>query len=269
MKTIIVAVDFSRESDNSLRYAAGLAKKMGGRIVLFNSFNLPIHIANSYLPASSLKHLEDENKKLLKEKCEWLCNTFTVEAIYESGFLLEVVDELEKLFRKYAADLIIMGMASESVAQDLFGNTTTSAIMKLSFPVLAVPEGAEFTGMNNILFAYDGIEMKQDIIPKKIKEIAQSFEANVEVFHVKKPTEASVPAEVLGEDLKGEKYVYKEVESRDIIKEIETEMKQINADMLIMVPRKYGFWESLIHRSKTRVMASGSDVPVLSLPVSE
>jgi hypothetical protein len=34
-----------------------------------------------------------------------------------------------------------------------------------------------------------------------------------------------------------------------------------------MMPNKYGFWGSLIHRSKTRIMASGSEIPLMSLPL--
>ncbi|HBI90470.1 MAG TPA: universal stress protein, partial [Sphingobacterium sp.] len=30
---------------------------------------------------------------------------------------------------------------------------------------------------------------------------------------------------------------------------------------------KYGFWSSLTHRSKTRMMASGLDVPLLTISI--
>lgn len=268
MGTIIVAVDFSKESNNYIGYAAALAKEMGNKLVLFNSYNLPIHIANTHLPASILINLEDENKKLLQGKCDWIQQNYSVEATYETGFLQEVVDELENLYRKFNADFIVMGMADKSVAQDLFGNTTTSAIMRLSFPVLAVPDGARFTGFKNVLFAYDGMEKEKFKILKKLDQLSHVFDSEVEIFHVEQSSGEGNSGDFTGESLKDAGYQYKEVQSNDVIKAIEKELKQIKADLLVMVPHKYGFWESLIHRSKTRLMASGSNVPVLSLPVS-
>lgn len=269
MKTIIVAVDFSRGSDNSVRYAAALARAAGSRIILFNSFTIPIHVANSLLSSKSIDNLEKENQKILKEKCEWLSQEYSIEVSYEAALLLDVTDQLEILYNKYEADFVVMGMGSDSVAQDLFGNNTTSAIMKLSFPVLAIPEGAEFEGIENILFAYDGLELGKNKIPKKIREWSHDLNARLEVFHVQELNKEVAVENVLAENFEDNGYEYKEVESSDIISEIEKEMKLIKADLLIMVPRKYGFWESLVHRSRTRLMASASDVPVLSFPVIE
>ncbi|MFV0572463.1 MAG: universal stress protein, partial [Xanthomarina gelatinilytica] len=69
------------------------------------------------------------------------------------------------------------------------------------------------------------------------------------------------------EGLSGIRYYFRNVASIQIIDAIHTEVKQMEADLLIMVPYKYGFWDSLVHRSKTRVMASESSVPLLSLPL--
>ena len=67
--------------------------------------------------------------------------------------------------------------------------------------------------------------------------------------------------------LQGTNYYYKNVASNVIIEAIQDEITQINADLLIMVPHKYGFWDSLVHISKTRKMASRSEIPLLSLPL--
>ncbi len=55
--------------------------------------------------------------------------------------------------------------------------------------------------------------------------------------------------------------------SNAVIKEIEDEIIEFNADLLIMVPKKCVFWESFVHRSKKRIMASGLDIPFLSIPI--
>lgn len=266
MKTLIVATDFSPESENALDYAAGFAKKTGARIVLFNSFTIPLHVANTMLPAEALDHLIEENQHLLKSKCEAVAKKFSIDVKYESELMVEVSEELKRLYQKYDADLIVMGMAGSSVAQDIFGNTTTSAIMKHSYPVLAIPEKVKFDRIKNILFAYDELKEGKQEISDKVKEIADFFSAKIEVFHVQSKTEEKCSRDIENE-FKGFKYEFKEVKSEEIITEIENEIKKLPADMLVMIPQKYNFWESLVHRSKTRMMASRSSVPVLSIPL--
>ncbi|MDT0644169.1 universal stress protein [Zunongwangia sp. F363] len=267
MKTIIVATDFSPEAENALSYAADFANKIEARVILFNSFTIPIHLGNSILPAEALNRLEEENTALLEEKCKWLEEEKHLEAHYESGLMLDVATELNRLFKKYKADLIIMGMAGKSVAQDIFGNTTTSAIMKHSYPVLAVPEEVGFSGINNIPFAYDKMKEGHHEISAKICELAEFFDSKVEVFHVQKLMEKKCERKRIEKEFTDANYDFKEVESDEIIEEIENEIKRWPADLLVMVPQKYNFWESLLHRSKTRMMASRSAVPVLSIPL--
>lgn len=266
MKTIIVATDFTPEAENALQYAANFAQKTGARIIIFNSFIIPSHFGNSLLPAEALRSLEEENNSLLKKKCHSLASQFGIEVHYESSLMAEVPDELEWLYHKYEADLIVMGMAGKTIEQDLFGNTTTSAIMKHSFPVLAIPAEVKFRGIKQILFAYDELKKEQQEITDKIKEIADFFNSRIEIFHVRRKSAVGVSRNIEGE-FEDSDYDFKEVESDEILKEIRAEIVKLPADMLVMIPQKYNFWESLVHRSKTRLMAADCSVPVLSIPL--
>ena len=170
MRTFIVATDFSPEAENALEYACAAAKDLYARVILFNSYSFPIHAANARLPASHIKELEEHNKDLLKERAAKLSHKWGIEVDYEYGLMLEVSDELDNLVAKHQGDLVVMGMAPRSLAQELFGNTTTSVIMKQKYPVLAVPLGATFGGLNKILFACEDINKIQ-------KEIRNGFSA--------------------------------------------------------------------------------------------
>ena len=104
--------------------------------------------------------------------------------------------------------------------------------------------------------------------------MALALKAEVEIFHVEKSvdqlkTEVNDTETVVAieEVLKDVPHYYKNVESDQVVRVIEEEIININADLLIMVPQKYGFLESLIHRSKTRLMASNNNVPLLSIPL--
>ncbi|SMC86393.1 universal stress protein [Pedobacter africanus] len=273
MMTIIVATDFSEVAENAVEYAAAIAKHSNARLILFNSFEMPVHAANTLLPASSIQKLLSDNEIRLIERAIALSLDYDIEVGHESA-LSFVEDELKALLLKYEASLVVLGMRTKSLEQDLWGNTTTSAIKQLKFPVLAVPLGARFEGARKVLFACDVLSGVSERVLAQIKELALSLNAEVEVFSVnevleelKPESENQLSTNAIDEALEGISYYYKNVKSYAVIAEIEKEIEIFGADMLIMVPKKYGFWASLIHRSKTRMMASGLHIPLLSIPI--
>lgn len=58
MMTIIAATDFSILAENAVEYAAAIAKHKNARLILFNSFVIPFHAANTLLPASGIQALQ-------------------------------------------------------------------------------------------------------------------------------------------------------------------------------------------------------------------
>lgn len=273
MKTLIVATDYSEEAENAAEYACAAAKHLNTNVVLFNSYNIPLHTSNARLPASIFNELLENNKQLLKKRASELSEKYAVKVDYESGFL-QLNEKLESLFLKYDAAMVVMGTASHSLGQELFGNTGTTTILKLNFPVLAVPIHATFKPVQKILFACDvlrGINIK---ILEDVKAFARIWGAEVELFHVQDKLRKLIDekkindqADQIDKSLEGIPHTYKPVESDAIIDEIKNEIKQINADLLIMVPQRYGFWKSLVHTSKTRIMASQSEIPILSIRI--
>jgi len=273
MITIIAATDFSDVAENALEYAAAAARQGNARLVLFNSFILPVHAANTLLPASSIQSLMDDNKKKLENRAAQLAEKYGIQVDFDTNFSF-VEDEMEAIIAKYDASVFVLGMAPKSLEQDLLGNTTTAAIKKMKFPVLAIPAGAEFKGIKKILFACDVLRGVPKTILSRIKDAAISLNAEVEVFNVSNAIEElqsdqpTLPADdAIGNGLDGVSYYYKNVKSNAVIKEIAREIKAIDADLLIMIPNKYGFWASLVHRSKTRLMASGLEIPLFSIPI--
>lgn len=273
MKTFIAATDFSKEADNAVDYACFAAAALGTDIVLFNAYHIPLHVSNARLSASVFKELLDNNKALLEKKAVELSQKYAIKVICETRFS-QVDDEIESLFAKYDAGMIIMGTAPDSLGQELFGNTTTTLIMQQKLPVLAVPPSVKFKPIRKILFAVDFLRGINVDILKLIKEYARAAAAEVEIFHVQNKLK-TIDEEIresatsnIDSNLEGIPHTYKSIESDRVIDEIKKEAKHINADLLIMVPQRYGFWKSIVHRSKTRVMASQTEIPLLSIPVN-
>lgn len=270
--TIIAATNFSTIAGNAVTYAAGLAKATGAKLILFNSFSLSVHSANSLITAESMQKQMDKAALRVQTLGEEIADLFkiSVESICSYSFL---EDELPAIIEQTNADLVVMGMAERSLEQDLLGNTTTSVIKSLNIPILAVPQNARFQNAKKILYACDTLSLSSIRRFTWIREVIGNLGSEIEFFSVDKKLDEirEEQGKVLlnssiGNNFEDVKYIYKNVRSNAVIDEIKKEIKNFEADILVMVPQKYGFWDSLIHRSKTRIMAAGLDIPLLSIP---
>ena len=140
-----------------------------------------------------------------------------------------------------------------------------------NFPVLAIPVNAKFSGIHKILFACDILQNIPLRTLAKLRRAAIQLKSEVTVFYVEKKINElkseNKAFENIEKGLENVTYFYKKVNSDAVIKAIEKEIEKSSFDLLVMMPKKYGFWESIVHRSKTRVMASGINIPLLSIPI--
>ena len=270
--TIIAATNFSAIANNAVTYAAGLAKSANASLILFNSFQLDIHSANSHISAEAMQKQLDKASDRLKTLGRDIAGAFNIEvSCFCSYSFLE--DELSSLIKLHNAELVVMGMAERSFEQELMGNSTTSVIKNLNTPVLAVPLNARFQNIKKILYACDTLSFSSIKRFSWLRSIVGNLGAEVEFFSVdaklddlKQEQDRLLLSSTLEEEFQQVKYLYKTVKSNAVINEIKKEINIYNADILVMVPQKYGFWDSLVHKSKTRIMAAGLDIPLLSFP---
>ena len=266
MKKIIVASDSSIEADNALAYAAKAAVEKDYELILFSLQNFSIHVLNARLPPNSLdSHLQAKEKQLRK-KAEMVAKEFGIKVTpyFTTGIFFE---EMERCIAETDADMLVMGMAEKSVEQDMLGNTTTAAISKLKIPVMAIPLGVTYKGIKTIVFACDIERGVHKQVLEKVHKIVRSFGAEMDIFNVTTAVDelSESNKQSIDESMSGVNYYYNDVVSEDVIQAIRDEVVAKKADILIMIPYKYGFWSSLVHKSKTRVMASGSNIPLLSI----
>jgi len=273
MITILVATDFSPIADNAVEYAAAIAKQVKAKLILFNAFVLPVHASNALISASAVQDLLDDDEARLKERASLIASAYDINVVHEFRFS-SVGDGLEALSNEYELNAVVLGMAARTLEQDLMGNTTTAAIKNLELPVLAIPMGAKFDGMKKVLFACDVLKGVSENVFTRIKRLSAELKSEIEVFYVdekiktlKAEGSAVLVTDVINDGLDGITYSYKNVQSNSVIKEIKKEIIAFNAELLIMVPEEYGFWASLVHRSKTRMMAAGLGIPLLSIPL--
>lgn len=271
-KTIIAATNFSETADNAVIYAAELAKASGSKLILFNSFLLSVHSANSHITGEAMQKQIEKTKEKLAVIGNKLSANYGIEVSnFCSYSFLE--DQLFTLINETDAQLVVMGMAKRSFEQDLIGNSTTSVIKNVIIPVLAVPENAHFKNAKKILYACDTLSLSSIRRFSQLRQLVGDLGVEIELFSVEEKLDLLKQQQheillntTVEKEFQEVKYIYKTVKSNAVINEIHKEIKNYGADILVMVPRKYGFWDSLVHKSKTRIMAAGLDIPLLSFP---
>ncbi|PKF75198.1 universal stress protein [Chryseobacterium sp. PMSZPI] len=272
MKTIIVCTDFSQEAENATHYAASMAKETQYKIVLFNLQSVSIHALNAQASADFFYAQTLKNQKMLSDKASELGGLYSI----DTGFYLasgNFIEELNLCIQNTNGDFVVMGMAEKTLEQKLLGNTVTTAIHQIKKPILIVPNHIEYTGIRKILFAYDTHKSMTWSAMNNIYEFINAFNSEIEVFNVSEKirdfTEVIHDADLnSGYDLNDIKYNFKMIQSVEVVKAIEEEVKLTNSDLLTMVPQKYNFLESLFHRSKTAIMAYKNKIPLLSIPLN-
>lgn len=264
MKTILVASDFSEEAQNATEYAIAAAKYGKAKIIIFHLHVISVHAVNARLSFEAIQQSLEAMREKVEQRVERLSKAHQI-ILGTDWAMGDFHEEIQKAIDRHHADILVMGMHGKSLEQDLLGSTTTAAINKLDIPILAVPLGAKFHGIKKILFAFDVEKGVEKCIMEKVKMLSKVFDAEVELFHVGQ--NLGRRAATMAKELEDITYYYKNVESDGVIQAIRKEIQAVRADLLVMVPYSYGFWGSMVHRSKTRMMATGLDVPLLSLHV--
>jgi nucleotide-binding universal stress UspA family protein len=273
MDTIIAATDYSPLAENAAEYAAALAKMAEERLVLLNDFVVTPDAENARIPEHQYQKLLELNKLRLAKNATSLGKRYGIE-VTPRATSSYVENELRNLISEYQPRVLVLGMAPRSWEQKLWGNTTTEVIKKLHTAVLVVPGGATYKGFRKVLFACDILHGVSAELLSRIKRLAMLTSAVIEVLMI---NAAGDGLEVLGtdpsplkgidENFDGIAYNYTQVNADSVIKGIRKEMIRSGADLLIMAPQKHGFWDSFVHRSTTRIMASGLEIPLLALPL--
>ncbi|HSY75379.1 MAG TPA: universal stress protein [Bacteroidia bacterium] len=271
MKTILVPVDFSSTAENAAEYAAEFAKYLKAKLILLHVYSVPVPVAD--VPITTiipLEEIEKENIKRLKAFNKTLNHKYPgieTEMITRIGF---VVEEILMMIEERNSDLVIMGLSGESKAKGIFGSNTTTVIKKAKCPVLTIPPGLKFKKPEKIALACDYSAIVPDEVVNKFKEYVSLFGAKVLVFDVLRRAELvtyqKAAAEVnLENSLVDVGHSLYYPSGDNLPEEANSFIERQNADMLVMIPHNYTFFQSLFHRSATKQMAFQSKVPLLTI----
>lgn len=266
MKSILVPTDFSEPANNATHYAAELARISGAKLTLFHVFKLSIHASNALANTGTIDKLMAQHKSELNKIASDLHSKYGIAVDFEIR-QNDTIENLKEYTSDHRVDLVVMGIQNNLPEYKWFGNTTTSAIQLMQFPLLVVPDSSKFKGIKKITYACDAQYIKENCELTTLRNIVKINAARLDVLHVLNKENETEPDQQMEEKLKpllkNLDYQFHYVRNKNIQQGILDGTTENHADLLVMVHHRMGFFESLIKNSNSGTMTVSTTLPLL------
>jgi len=187
MKTIIVPVDFSEQSEYAIKTAASLAKKQKAEILVLHMLEL-----NEAMITSS-EGFHPEQTVFLLKVAEKRLNEF-LDKDYLKGIKLtpvikhfKVFGEVNEIAEKHSADMIIMGSHGTDGLKEIFvGSNAEKVVRHSEIPVLVVKNELPDFKIDDFVFACN---FKSESLSafQKAREFAKNLGAKLHLVYINTP----------------------------------------------------------------------------------
>jgi len=263
-KTILFPTDFSPTAKNAFAYAVELAKIMDASIDLISVYHLPVADASSVPPDQIDQMLNEKKQQVANHMAEFIKGPnkeYVGKTRIDYGVFISA--EITEAAMDDHYDLIIMGMKGEhNRMEKLMGSTTSHTMMHAPCPVLAIPEQADFQGIEHIAYATDFYPNDTTAI-QKLMDLGNNLNARVHFVHVSQDEVEATPQLQLA-DGSTTFAGYNVVSDQSIEHGLNEFIQDREIDILaLFIPRRR-LWERLFHSSFSKRMAMNTRIPLLT-----
>ena len=268
MKKILFATNFSDSCTNALRYIVEMFKDKEVIIDLIHVFQIaPTTL--SVIPADTINGLIENRKQLSIEKLTDLAKSIPGKnrgelianyGVYPSSEIAEQAEERN-------ADLVVMGLREKySLLDRMIGTTTAFTIKESRVPVLAIPDGSEYSKIHDILFP-TAIEFTSDLGQDEMeaikwlnKFIKSIDDCKVHIVHIiQDPNQIDIQYK----NLPLPQFDFTVANADSIEEGLFQNLEKSNSNMIAFYKPHRSFWERLFHSSVSRKLLYKSRTPLL------
>jgi nucleotide-binding universal stress UspA family protein len=281
MKTYLLPIDFSDAAYNTATYVAELSHHTDVTdIILMNAYYISpyetmLPDANMFLmreeeveqnAAERISQLEELKQKMIREVRS---NVRLRIRLNRSHLIRAVVDCVEE----DDIDVVIIGAKGNSSAgQEGIGSHVVGISKACPVPVLVVPPSYKFEPVDTAVIACDFKHITENLPVGMLHRVLGKQQINLLVVNVDPQgrTPETHP-ELLAEKtalhnlLKVYNPKYHYIHTENVIKGILDFATLKGAQVVIALPHRYSFLQSILHSSISRQLASAAQVPVLLL----
>jgi nucleotide-binding universal stress UspA family protein len=270
---ILVATDFTVESDRALELTATIARSVKAVVHLLHVFDLPytVQISREKLQQSIVNTAESMMKKQLKLLKSIL-------KLPKGAISYEIregkpVQEILNVASSGSYDLICMGnKISSSLSRLVFDNTTSGVIDLAPCPVLTTTAQRPEINLERVMLASNYHEGDVALLGK-IVGLAKKLKSKVDVVHVtrKHQFEAQLKMEGLSSwaskmyDTRGVKFRY--IHGDEVSNGLSKAVESLGSGLVVVSRESRGLMDSLFGSDLIHEMVYRMEIPVLVFPI--
>jgi nucleotide-binding universal stress UspA family protein len=274
---LLVPTDFSEYSERALAYAISLSRILGSDVLLHHNIEHTISSGNNaYL---SDKIYQDNRQKAI-EQMQNLADKYAGFAYLRKEGTVQIKTALTtqkteesilKLIEDNQVSMLVMGTKGKGAMERIFlGSTTVDMVELAPCPVLVVPEEAQFSGWEYVVYAGEFSEADPQAV-ELVYFLAKELEAKLTYLHISSDEEYILDdVKRLGELESQFTFTPTQMDfvlltERSFKAGLKEYLSQQSVDILVMYRQQRSFFESLWHSSLTKEMTFHSKIPLLIL----
>jgi nucleotide-binding universal stress UspA family protein len=207
-----------------------------------------------------IKELQEELNRRNKGKTELLTKVIIGSYLPELKLLCDAV-------MPYA--VVIGSQGSSALARTIFGSNAIQTMVRLSWPVIAVPAQMKYRAIKKIALACD-LNHAAELVPVNyLKSMVTDFNCQLDVINIGSDNYFS-PGDVFESGLLRKKLQplnprYHFITAKDVNEAILDFIEMNEVDLLMVLPRIHGLLDRLFYRSHTKHLVLHSHVPVMAI----
>ena len=271
MKTILCPTDFTKGSENAVRYAIELAKIYKSKIILMHAYETPVIYTDvsvstvqldfDMLREAAVKQLKKFHAKILESEKQ-----VPFELLLQQGLPSARVNEIAT---EKKVDLIVMANTSSTQVQRFFIGSNASRVIKdAPCKVMLIPSKAKFKGLKKIVFSTD-LSDENLIASNEVVLMAKTFKSEIIFLNVDNKNLIHDDADLSRVTHRIRQFVtYPKMKGfvctdLNIADGITYFLKNEKADCLAMVTHHRKFLQAMANPSITKRVSYSTDVPLL------
>jgi len=283
MKELLVLTDFTSNSVHAATTAVRICNKLNTDLLLYHSIQYVPFVTDytygTYITGTADTLFKESREKLIQE-AESLQPMANQNHAYRPKIRCgsgegNLGANVKKVSNEMDISMVVMGGRSGWALDHLLtGSETTAVINNARKPVLVIPEAADLTDINRVVFATNFATA--DIAALKyLMEIASPLGFQIEVVHVERPhtSNTRIDREVtFREYLNGldpEKVSYGQIVGRHTVPRLQDYCQETCSVILAMTHGSNGFISRLFDHSETREIIAHQQVAVIIFPSTD
>lgn len=262
--TILVGVDYSKSSENALMYAAFLASKTNGTLMLMHVFDIPVLHSNSGIYFISYEAIQEEHKTHLEKYKQLVLKNYPKMEVKTFVTSLSFKSEIKDLSNGKKIQYVVLGLETKSkISRFIYGTTGLDIAGKVDCPVIIVPQRYTEHKLRKTVLAVDNAEATRSKLFTKFVKFNELHKTKPAYVHIKTEDELDLgikPAKKSKPEIKIDL-----LESKTFVLGIKRYVRENEIDLVTVVSQSHSFIYDLFSERSTKLIAFQSKIPVMSL----